>query len=253
MDWLMCLLPIAVSFVGIVAGAKLTKKRKLLFSVAAILLFVGVSVSSLMVYRFEKIIKPIQNSELLAGAELTVRPMQDKAEMNHFQTTSLTEIYQELSAYLESAIYLPCINQDTFSVSSQDVILQYGTDHEVKLWLAFYKDTNICLVNGKKAYVFPRGRAAYQEIETILATASTKTVVTVTSMDEENDLLMAEGEDGKQYAFHKVSEKLWTQEEKQTDIKTVRVGDTLTVLSDGSVLLSDPGQIENIYKIYVEG
>lgn len=234
-------------------SVKWTKKKRMLFILAAVLLFIGASAGSLMIYRYQKITKPIRNSELLAGAELTVRPMQDNAEMNNFQTTSLTEIYQELSAYLESAIYLPCINQDTFSVSSQDVILRYGTDNKVKLWLAFYKDINICLVNGKKAYVFPRGKAAYQEIETILATASTKTVVTVTSMDAENDLLMAEDEYGKQYAFHKVSEKLWTQEEKQTDIKTVRVGDTLTVLSDGSVLLSDPGQIENIYKIYVEG
>ena len=37
---------------------------------------------------------------------------------------------------------------------TQDVILQFGTEEEVKLWLAFYPDRRICLVNRKKAYVF---------------------------------------------------------------------------------------------------
>ena len=147
-------------------------------------------------------------------------------------------------------LYLPCINQDTFDAGGQDVVLQFGSDDEAKVWLAFYADSRICLVNGKKAYVFPGGKAVYQEIEEILASVSTYTAVTVTAIDEKNDFLMAEEKNGKLYAFHKVSEKLRTKSGKQAKLEDLAVGDELTVLSDGRVLLSDPYQIENIYQIY---
>ena len=65
-----------------------------------------------------------------------------------------------------------------------------------------------------------------------------------------NDFLMAEEKNGKLYAFHKVSEKLRTKSGKQAKLEDLAVGDELTVLSDGRVLLSDPYQIENIYQIY---
>lgn len=253
MDWIMCLLPFAVCFVGFLATAKVTKKKKRFLTVAGVGLFLVAAFSSLVIYRYQNIRKPIRGSERLAVAELTVSPLQDRAEMNNFQTSSSTEIYQELSDYLERAIYLPCINQDTFSVGSRDVILQYGTDDTVALWLAFYEDTQTCLVNGKKVYLFPRGssgKRAYQEIEAILESASVHTVVTVASIDAENDCLMVEEENGKRYALHKISEKLRTAEEKALDIRALAVGDTLTVLSDGAILLSDPYQFENIYKIY---
>ena len=68
-----------------------------------------------------------------------------------------------------------------------------------------------------------------------------------------NDFLMAEEENGKLYAFHKISEKLRTKNGKQAKLEDLAVGDELTVLSDGRVLLSDPYQIENVYKIYTEG
>ena len=96
----------------------------------------------------------------------------------------------------------------------------------------------------------PGGKAVYQEIEEILASVSTYTAVTVTAIDEKNDFLMAEEKNGKLYAFHKVSEKLRTKSGKQAKLEDLAVGDELTVLSDGRVLLSDPYQIENIYQIY---
>ena len=68
-----------------------------------------------------------------------------------------------------------------------------------------------------------------------------------------NDFLMAEEENGKLYAFHKISEKLQTKNGKQAKLEDLAVGDELTVLSDGRVLLSDPYQIENVYKIYTDG
>ena len=109
------------------------------------------------------------------------------------------------------------------------------------------------MVDGKKAYIFPNGKAVYQEIEEILASVSTYTAVTVTAIDEENDFLMAAEENGKLYAFHKISEKLRTKNGKQAKLEDLAVGDELTVLSDGRVLLSDPYQIENVYKIYTKG
>ncbi len=63
------------------------------------------------------------------------------------------------------------------------MVIQIGSDYSTKIWLAFYADSRICLVNGKKAYVFPGGKAVYQEIEEILASVSTYTAVTVTAID----------------------------------------------------------------------
>ena len=181
---------------------------------------------------------------------LIINKFRGDVEMNDLQTDASTELYQALEEYLGKKLYLPCINQDTFDAGGQDVVLQFGSDDEAKVWLAFYADSRICLVNGKKAYVFPGGKAVYQEIEEILASVSTYTAVTVTAIDEKNDFLMAEEKNGKLYAFHKVSEKLRTKSGKQAKLEDLAVGDELTVLSDGRVLLSDPYQIENIYQIY---
>lgn len=249
MDWVMCLLPMAVCFVGVLLTVKISKKHKRILAAAGVALSLCVAFGSLAVYRNQKITKPIRESNTLAVAEMNLNSFRGDVEMNDFQTDASTELYQALEEYLGKKLYLPCINQDTFDAGGQDVVLQFGSDDKAKVWLAFYADSRICLVNGKKAYVFPNGKAAYQEIEEILASVSTHTAVTVTAIDEENDFLMAE-ENGKLYAFHKVSERLRTKNGKQAKLEDLAVGDELTVLSDGKVLLSDPYQIENIYQIY---
>ena len=68
MDWVMCLLPFAVCFVGFLAAAKVTKKR--ILAAAGVVLFLAAAFGSLAVYRNQKITKPIRDSELLAVAEL---------------------------------------------------------------------------------------------------------------------------------------------------------------------------------------
>ena len=233
MDWVMCLLPMAVCFVGVLFSVKVSKKHKRILAAAGVMLFLCVAFGSLAVYRVQKITKPIRESDTLAVAEMNLNSFRGDVEMNDLQTDASTELYQALEEYLGKKLYLPCINQDTFDAGGQDVVLQFGSDDEAKVWLAFYADSRICLVNGKKAYVFPGGKA-----------------VTVTAIDEKNDFLMAEEKNGKLYAFHKVSEKLRTKSGKQAKLEDLAVGDELTVLSDGRVLLSDPYQIENIYQIY---
>ena len=150
------------------------------------------------------------------------------------------------------------------------MILQFGTEEEVKLWLAFYPDRRICLVNGKKAYVFPGGTVAYQKIEAILASDSVQTAVTITALDAANDQLTASDAEvdrrRQDFVLNRISagqvmitccedgisEKLRTRDEKQVDVKALSAGDTLTVLSDGADLLSAPSQFAHIYKIYWE-
>lgn len=254
MDWLMCLLPAAVCAAATLLAVKVNPKRKGLLAAVGGALVLCAIVASLAVYRYQKIIKPIRNSELLAGAEMSFSVPLADPEMNDFRINGSTELYQAVTNYLEDAVYLPCIDQGAFSGGSRDVVLSYGTDSEVNLWMAFYKDTGLCMINGKKAYVFPkesRGKAAYQDIEDILESASSHETLTVTRIETEKDLLYAERSDGGRYVFYKVSEKLWTRDGKRTGLETLAEGDSITVLSDGNVLLSDPYQIENIYKIYI--
>ena len=197
MDWVMCLLPMAVCFVGVLFSVKVSKKHKRILAAAGVMLFLCVAFGSLAVYRVQKITKPIRESDTLAVAEMNLNSFRGDVEMNDLQTDASTELYQALEEYLGKKLYLPCINQDTFDAGGQDVVLQFGSDDEAKVWLAFYADSRICLVNGKKAYVFPGGKAVYQEIEEILASVSTYTAVTVTAIDEKNDFLMAEEKNGK--------------------------------------------------------
>ena len=128
MDWVMCLLPFAVCFVGFLAAAKVTKKKKRILAVAGVVLFLAAAFGALAVYRNQKITKPIRDSELLAVAELRLDAFLGDAELNDFQTDRLTELYGALGHYLNSLVYLPCINQDTFDAGTQDVILQFGTE-----------------------------------------------------------------------------------------------------------------------------
>ena len=255
MDWLMCLLPIMVCFAAMVLAVKVNPKRKRLLAAAGGVLLLCAAFASLVVYRYQKVIRPIRNSELLAGAEMSFSVPMKEPEMNDFQIGGSTELYRSVSDYLEHALYLPCIDQDTFSTGNRDVLLQFGTDSEVNLWVAFYEDTGLCILNGTKVRVFPkgsRGKSAYQDIEKILESVSSHETLTVTRTDSEQDSLYAERSDGGRYVFYKVSEKLRTRDGKKATLEQIAVEDSITVLSDGNVLLSDPYQIENIYKIYLE-
>ena len=253
MDWMMCLLPFAVCFAGVLAAAKVTKKKKAVLAVAGVVLFLAAAFSSLAIYRYRSILVPIRKSELLTVAELRLDPLQGENEQNETQIGGQTALYQEIQRYLERAVYLPCINQDAVSASAQDVVLQYQDDAGVNLWLAIYQDTGICWVNGKKAVIFPwgsKGKDAYQTIESILESCGTS--LTVTAIDKENDLILAVQAGEKRYALHNASEKLWTRDGGRLPLEELAVGDQLTVLSDGNILLSDPYQFEHIYKIYRE-
>ena len=188
-------------------------KKHSFLAVLVLGLFLAAAFGSLAVYRNQKITKPIRDSELLAVAELRLDAFLGDAELNDFQTDRLTELYGALGHYLNSLVYLPCINQDTFDAGTQDVILRFGTEEEVKLWLVFYPDRRICLVN---------------------------------------DQLTASDAEGKEYVIYGISEKLRTRDEEQVDVKALSAGDTLTVLSDGAALLSAPSQFAHIYKIYWE-
>ena len=93
MDWVMCLLPFAVCFVGFLAAAKVTKvtkKKKRILAAAGVVLFLAAAFGSLAVYRNQKITKPIRDSELLAVAELRLDAFLGDAELNDIQTDRLT-------------------------------------------------------------------------------------------------------------------------------------------------------------------
>lgn len=253
MDWVMCLLPFAVCFAGVLAAAKVTKKKKAMLAAVGVILFLAAAIGSLAVYRYRNILVPLRKSELLTVAELHLDPLRGENEQNKTQIGGQTALYQEIRRYLERAVYLPCINQDAAAAGTQDIVLQYQDDAGVNLWLAIYQDTGICWVNGKKAVIFPwgsQGRDAYQTLEGILESGGTP--LTVTAVDVENDLVLAMQAGEKPYALHKVSEKLWARDGGRLPLAELAVGDRLTVLSDGAVLLSDPYQFEHIYKIYRE-
>lgn len=222
MDWVMCLLPMAVCFVGVLFSVKVSKKHKRILAAAGVMLFLCVTFGSLAVYRVQKITKPIRESDTLAVAEMNLNSFRGDVEMNDLQTDASTELYQALEEYLGKKLYLPCINQDTFDAGGQDVVLQFGSDDEAKVWLAFYADSRICLVNGKKAYVFPGGKAVYQEIEEILASVSTYTAVTVTAIDEKNDFLMAEEKTGSYMRSTRFQKSCGQKVESKQSWKTLR-------------------------------
>ena len=222
MDWVMCLLPMAVCFVGVLFSVKVSKKHKRILAAAGVMLFLCVAFGSLAVYRVQKITKPIRESDTLAVAEMNLNSFRGDVEMNDLQTDASTELYQALEEYLGKKLYLPCINQDTFDAGGQDVVLQFGSDDEAKVWLAFYADSRICLVNGKKAYVFPGGKAVYQEIEEILASVSTYTAVTVTAIDEKNDFLMAEEKTGSYMRSTRFRKSCGQKVESKQSWKTLR-------------------------------
>ena len=101
------------------------------------------------------------------------------------------------------------------------MILQFGTEEEVKLWLAFYPDRRICLVNGKRP-MFSRWNGRLPEDRSDPASDSVQTTVTITALDAANDQLTASDAEGKEYVIHGISEKLRTRDEEQVNVKRFR-------------------------------
>ena len=96
MDWVMCLLPMAVCFVGVLFSVKVSKKHKRILAAAGVMLFLCVAFGSLAVYRVQKITKPIRESDTLAVAEMNLNSFRGDVEMNDLQTDASTELYQAL-------------------------------------------------------------------------------------------------------------------------------------------------------------
>lgn len=154
MDWVMCLLPMAVCFVGVLLTVKISRNHKRVLTAAGVVLFLCVAFGSLVVYRVQKIAKPIRESDTLAVAEMNLNSFRGDVEMNDFQTNASTELYQALEEYLGKKIYLPCINQDTFDAGGRDVILQFGSNDEAKVWLAFMRTAESVWSMGKRPTFF---------------------------------------------------------------------------------------------------
>lgn len=259
MGWIFCMLLTAAGLAFFRIGWKSTKIRGIAYGMAAVLLLLSVALVALLFYRHQNITEPIQTSELFQADELTVT-LRGITEKNDYRAGCFTILYQNVRNYLDSALYLPCLDQETFDAGEKSVTLRYGNETEageaeVKLTLTFYENRNICLVNGKKMYFAPkegRGHEGYQKIEELFAFGSYRTELKVLKTDLEQDTLMAVDENGSRYWFSKVSEKLRTRAEEKMNLTAVSAGDVLVILSDGNTLMGDPYQIEHVYKIYVE-
>ena len=81
MDWVMCLLPMAVCFVGVLFSVKVSKKHKRILAAAGVMLFLCVAFGSLAVYRVQKITKPIRESDTLAVAEMNLNSFRGDVEI----------------------------------------------------------------------------------------------------------------------------------------------------------------------------
>lgn len=259
MGWMLFMLLAAAGFAGFWIGWKTTKLRNIVYGTAAVLLLLSVALGVLLFYRHQNITEPIQTSELFQADELTVT-LRGVAAENDYRVGCFAILYQDIRNYLDSALYLPCLDQEAFDAGEKSVTLRYGNETEAgetekKLTLTFYEDRNICLVNGKKVYFVPKegkGREGYQKIEELFASRSYRTKLNIMTIDPEQDTLMATDENGNRYWLSKISEKLRTRAEEKVNLSEISVGDALVVLSDGNTLMSDPYQIEHIYKIYVE-
>ena len=81
MDWVMCPLPMAVCFVGVLFSVKVSKKHKRILAAAGVMLFLCVTFGSLAVYRVQKITKPIRESDTLAVAEMNLNSFRGDVEI----------------------------------------------------------------------------------------------------------------------------------------------------------------------------
>lgn len=87
MDWVMCLLPMAVCFVGVLLTVKISRNHKRVLAAAGVVLFLCVAFGSLVVYRVQKIAKPIRESDTLAVAEMNLNSFRGDVEMNDSRPT----------------------------------------------------------------------------------------------------------------------------------------------------------------------
>lgn len=158
MDWVMCLLPMAVCFVGVLFSVKVSKKHKRILAAAGVMLFLCVAFGSLAVYRVQKITKPIRESDTLAVAEMNLNSFRGDVEMNDLQTDASTELYQALEEYLGKKLYLPCINQDTFDAGGQDVVLQFAATTRRRSGLRFMRTAESVWSTGKRHTFFREER-----------------------------------------------------------------------------------------------
>lgn len=229
----------------------MTKKRKIGIFAFVCLASLALCWGGLVLYRKNKIVEPLLTSESLRADELTVT-MRGVEEQNDYEINCFTLLYQSVRRYLESAYYLPCLDQDDFAVGERSVKLRYQSDQNA-LTLIFYEGSGICQINGKKVYFFPKegeGKEAYQKIEEIFETESFREYFTVAEVDREHSSLQAVNEKGDEYTFDVEPNKLRTEDEKLCTVDEIQAGDVITVLWDGNVLMSYPYQIINIYRIY---
>ena len=230
---------------------QMTKKRKIGIFAFVCLAVLVLCWGGLVLYRKNKIVEPILTSEQLRADELTVT-LRGIEEQNDYEVHCFTLLYQSVRRYLESAYYLPCLDQDNFAVGERSVKLRYQSDQNA-LTLIFYEGSGICQINGKKVYFFPkegRGKDAYQKIEEIFETESFREYFTVAEVDREYNSLKAVDAKGDEYTFGVEPNKLRTTDEKPCTADEIQAGDAITVLWDGNVLTSYPYQIVNIYRIY---
>ena len=229
----------------------MTRRRKIGIFLLSVLAVLVLCWGGLVLYRKNKIVEPILTSEQLRADELTVT-LRGVEEQNDYEIHCFTLLYQSVRRYLESAYYLPCLDQDNFAVGERSVKLRYQSDQNA-LTLIFYEDSGICQINGKKVYFFPKegeGKEAYQKIEEFFETESFRENFTVAEVDREYNSLKAVDAKGDEYTFSLETNKLRTADEKPCTVDEIQVGDAITVLWDGNVLTSYPYQIINIYRIY---
>lgn len=208
--------------------------------------------------QWNTIARPIRDAENSAVVDELTVDLRGVQAQNDFQMRNDSGVYQALAAYLTQALYLPCGNQGTFSLgeTSRSVTLRYasGVSEPVVLTLTFYDGTSICQVNGRKArFLSPNGADAYQTIRTLLRTECDTVTLTVAKIQPDFDCLDAEDPaTGDSYSLGAVSEKLQASDGTAVPLDALTVGDTITVLCDGALLMTYPYQFSSVYCIQTE-
>lgn len=206
--------------------------------------------------QWKHISKPIYDIENEAAVqELTVR-MSGVSYKNHYRIRNDSAVYQALADFLTHAVYLPCLQQDSFSLGeeSRSITIRYAASSSElpQLTLTFYDDASICQVNGKNArFLSPNGSGAkaYAAIQEILRTKSDSMTLTIIEIRPGYDLLARSPSTGDAYSIPVVSEKLQTPDGTPVSPEELSVGDSITVLCDGSVLACYPYLFSSIYLI----
>ena len=121
-------------------------KRALVPGAVLLLLLAGALV------QWRTIARPIRDVENSAVVDELTVDLRGVQAQNDFPMRNDSGVYQALAAYLTQGIYLPCWNQDTFSLgeTSRSVTLRYAgsLSEPAVLALTFYDGSGICQVNG---------------------------------------------------------------------------------------------------------